>query len=281
MSYPLFYKKDSTYTAIPYLYNTANATVTPSSSPTPPPPPTGSTRDKFGIKMLFPSVTGGREFFPPDNISTNRVTAVNRIGATEMVVHGQGAITPSSSYYKIEGSAPRMYIYDAARQKKWDNVEITCYYNKASTSSTSYAGFVMGGRSIHETGGTNAKVYYLKHHFTSKKFYFMKEHEHGGSGNRGYVDNGSSSPTSSLDQNTWYGAKFVIRTKGSSVVLQAYKDETGGRDGGDWKKLNELTDSGGWNGFAPYMSGSSCMFRTDGVTDFRIKWFSVRTIAPI
>lgn len=251
----------------------------------PPPPPGGGTKDKYGIKMLFPSVSGGgRQFYPPDAPPSGTYAATKRIGTTEMVAHGQGSVTPGADYYKLSGSAPRMYIYDDGRNDLWKaNLEITCYYNLVSKSSTSYAGFVMGGPSRHEAGGSSAKAYYLKHHYTSKKFYLMKEQNHGGSGNAGYVDNASSSPTSPVDLNKWYGAKLVVRTSadGKSVKLEAYKDDTQGANGGDWKKMTEKVDNGSWNTYAPFFDGTSCMFRTDGVTDFRYKWFSVRTIAPL
>ena len=173
---------------------------------------------------------------------------------------------------------------------------MTCYYNKASPSNTKSAGFVMGVRSFHHLGGTNAKVYYLKHHFNNKAFFFLKEHEHCGSGNHGYVDTFDRCPDSPLDDNIWYGAKFVVRTKSmgteenreddiigmtSPVVLEGFMDNTDGMNGGDWKKLFEFTDDGTWNSFPSYMYGPSCMIRTDGVTDFRIKKLSIRTIEPL
>lgn len=236
--------------------------------------------DKFGIEKLYPSVPGAREFYMPDNLPRSKNTAVKRIENTEMVVHGGGAVTPGVEYYKIEGTAPRLYVYNKNPKMRWSNVEITCHYNKASTSTFEFAGMVLGARSYHHLGGSNAKVYYLKHHFRNKSFYFLKEHEHGGSGNRGYVDNHDSAPTSSLNNNTRNGAKFIVRTTDANVLLQGYKDDTDGNDGGKWRKLVEYTDDGTWNSFAPYMFGQSCMIRTDGVIDFRIKKFSIRTIYP-
>jgi hypothetical protein len=274
-----------TYTEIPgYVFNPADGTVTKSNggTTTPPPQPTGG-KDRYGIKMLFPSVSGGREFYPPTPAPSGTVNATGRIGATLMVAHGQGSVTPGNDYYKLAGSAPRMYMYEPKRQELWKaNLEITCYYNLVSGSTTSYAGFVMGGPSRHEAGGSTALAYYLKHHYTSKKFYLMKEQQHGGSGNAGYTDNASSSPTSPVDRNKWYGAKLVVRTTSDGKVkLEGYKDDTGGANGGDWKKLTEKIDDGRWNSYPAFKDGTSCMFRTDGVTDFRYKWFSVRTIAGL
>ena len=261
--------------------------------------------DKFGIEKLYPTIPHGREFYLPDNLPSSKVHAVNRIENTEMVVHGDGAVTPciipaqdhrrGAAYYKMEGRIPRLYIYNENPNSRWANVEMTCYYNKSSPSTTESAGFVMGVRSFHHLGGTNAKVYYLKHHFNNKAFFFLKEHEHGGSGNSGYVDTFDRCPDSQLNDNEWYGAKFVVRTKSVGteenheddraemtphVVLEAFMDNTDGMNGGEWKKLFEFTDNGTWNSFLPYMYGPSCMVRTDGVTDFRIKKLSIRTINP-
>jgi hypothetical protein len=237
--------------------------------------------DKFGIEKLYPSIPGGREFYMPEDLLASKVNAVKRIGDTEMVVHGNGAVTPGEEYYKIEGKVPRLCVYSKNMNMRWDNVEMTCYYNKASSSTNKSAGFVMGARGFHHLGGNFAKIYYLKHHFINKAFYFLKEHEHGGSGHRGYADTYDMCPNSPFNDNTWYGAKFILRTKGISVSLKGYKDETDGEDGGEWKKLFEFTDNGNWNSFAPYLDGPSCMVRTDGVTDFRIKRLSIRTIEPI
>jgi hypothetical protein len=277
-----------TYTQIQgYTYDKSTGKISESGSggggTTTPPPTTTGGRDRYGIKMLYPTVSGGREFYAPSPPpTTSAVNATKRIGSTLMVAHGQGSVTPGNEYYKLAGSAPRMYMYDPQRAQLWKaNLEITCYYNLVSGSTTSYAGFVMGGPSRHEAGGSSAKAYYLKHHYSSKKFYLMKEQEHGGSGNRGYVDNASSSPTSPVNKGTWYGAKLIVRTDGRQVKLEGYKDDTGGANGGDWKKLTEKIDSGNWNSFAPFFDGTSCMFRTDGVTDFRYKNFSVRTIAGL
>ena len=50
--------------------------------------------DKFGIEKLYPSIPDGREFYMPEDLPSSKVNAVKRIRDTEMVVHGNGAITP-------------------------------------------------------------------------------------------------------------------------------------------------------------------------------------------
>jgi hypothetical protein len=200
---------------------------------------------------------GGREFYMPDDLPKSKVNAVKRIGDTEMVVHGNGAVTPRAAYYKIERKVPRLYVYNKNTNMRGSNVEMTCYYHKAFSSTTEFAVFVMGARSFHHLDGSNAKVSYLKHHFINKAFFFLKEHKHGGSGHRDYVDTYDICPNLPRNDNTWYGAKFIVRTRGTTVLLKGYKDETDGEDGGEWKKLFEFTDNGTWNSFAPYMNGPS------------------------
>ncbi|MGH9977525.1 MAG: hypothetical protein ACRD8Z_17080, partial [Nitrososphaeraceae archaeon] len=95
--------------------------------------------DKFGIEKLYPTFLNGREFYLPDDLPTTKVHAVNRIGNTEMVVRGNGAVTPcilveqdhkrGAAYYKMEGSMPRLYVYNENPNLIWDDVEMTCYYN--------------------------------------------------------------------------------------------------------------------------------------------------------
>ena len=240
-----------------------------SSEPTPEPtPPTTDGLDSFGIKMLNPTITGGRTFFMPA-LATSTVSSVKRVGNTEMVMHGQGSVTVGQTEYKISGSAPRLYVYSTDNNKLWNDLEITCYYNIVTKASApSYAGMTIGARSIHHLTNDPCDTYYSKHAF-DQRCYFQKELVHPTASSANI-----SVPKKPFDSNDWYGMKFILR----GTKLEQWRDETDGKDGGTWTKVIEFTDTGSnWSG-RTIKIGKSCFIRTDGVSDFRIKKFSIREI---
>ena len=136
----------------------------------PPPTPTpGGSVDAFGTKMINPTQPGGRVFNAPFNTGTQRtLRSGQRDGNSDLKPLGNGTYTiyPTAGEMKCEGSAPRVYVYDEARQKMFENVEITCYYKSVSTTSSiakRYEGFELSCRGQHELAGTNARAYYARH----------------------------------------------------------------------------------------------------------------------
>jgi len=65
---------------------------------------------------------------------------------------------------------------------------------------------------------------------------------------------------------------------GGFVYLEGYLDETDGKDGGDWKKVIELTDDHDWGFGVPWNYGPLCFVRSDKVKDFLFNRFSIRSI---
>src|SRR5690606_9035992 len=77
------------------------------------------------------------------------------------------------------------------------------------------------------------------------RFLFEKETSHH-AGN-GYAQVGQKTLWSSgMPKNEWIGYKFIVRdvNNGQNVKLEAYMDSTGGKDGGNWVKVAEFTDTG-------------------------------------
>jgi hypothetical protein len=92
----------------------------------------------------------------------------------DMIVRGDGSIVFDSSYLIMQGNAPRLYVYDSARAKRWKNVEIFVeYMHVAENNPPSYAGLGIGARSIHELSSHQPKVptYYLKHTLDGRFFF--------------------------------------------------------------------------------------------------------------
>jgi hypothetical protein len=253
----------------------------------PPSPPTNTGQDHFGIKMIYATKQGGRVFNAPLDQGGNRtLRSGQRDGTTDLKPLGDATytITPSAAEMKMAGNAPRAYVYDEARSKLFENVEITCYYKSVATTSgisTGYQGFEIGCRGEHELAGTHAKVYYSRHSLNGT-WWRLKEDIHPTS-NDVTIKTGVPFAT-----NTWYGMKFVQRTDSKgNVRLESYRDTTDGKDGGNWEKMFEYTDSTanpwkGWPVYTPKNCGCHSSFiRTDNAADFRVKKWSIREIDPL
>lgn len=246
-----------------------------------PPQPTPADKDYFGTKNIFPTKTGGRVWNAPFSGTQRTLRSGQRDGNNDLCPLGQGTYTiMTNGEMKIEGSAPRVYVYDSARAKLFENVEITCYYKIVTRGNMeSFQGFEIGVRGQHELSGTNARVYYAKHSI-SGIWSRMKEDVHP-------TAKGVTAKSGvSFDNGKWYGMKWIVRTIGNDVNMQSYQDLTDGANGGTWVKMDEYTDkaSAPWAGYpiyrptTPNCACRSVFARTDNAVDFRIKKFSIREI---
>lgn len=241
--------------------------------------------DMFGIKMINPSKVGGRVFNAPFTVGNNRtLTSGQRDGTSDMIPLGSAKyiINTATGEMQFNGDVPRLYIYDSTRSKLFENVEITAYYKMISHTSafaSGYQGFEIGNRGEHEKGGTSARVYYTRHALGGT-WYRMKEDIHPKSYD---VTVKTGVP---FDTGVWYGMKMVVRTQGDgSVRIQSYRDTSDGQGGGVWTQMSDFTDTGSnWQSLPVYKPSTancgchSTFFRSDNVTDFRIKKVSIREI---
>ncbi len=231
-------------------------------------PPAGI--DEFGISMLYPTTTNGRVWFSQWNNGKERnIESGSRDPFDEnFIMRGDGEININGQgIARISGDAPRMYIYDEPRKKKWCNLEVTLYFKriKETADKLSYRGFGIGARSNHQDAadkisevngqikgpalgaGYYGKILYdgrvvfqkeLVHH--SKAGYSVNKPKEG---DRHFWD----TPDRSLPTNIWVGMKFIVRNApGNTVQMELYRDLTDGKDGGQWEKLIEYTDKSGW-----------------------------------
>ncbi len=301
--------KDTTVTA----YYGAQASTSP-------PATGGGSKDRFGIKMIYPTAKDARVWESKWDNGIARTFGNSKNDPYDPLFKtsknggglGDGSYkTQGDGILKISGKYPRMYVFD--EKADWTNVEITVYGMRVSDTNISWAGIQAYARTNHgaignedrdscDTRGYGAQLTY------PGRFLFEKETSHH-AGN-GYAQVGQKTLWSSgMPKNEWIGYKFIVRdvNNGQNVKLEAYMDSTGGKDGGNWVKVAEFTDTGsnfgtknascksGVSAGLPLTSSNdrkgsetgrpnvAVYFRSDGVgTDGLLyKWASIREIAPL
>jgi len=274
----------------------ATVSITVSAPTTP--PPTGGT-DKFGIKKIYPTKSGGEEWF---------MNMANPQGDSRF--NPQNTITKNSDgSWKMKSSKVRMGVYTSSGYSSskiptidhskilakgymmapndWKNFEMTMYakVNKAG-SDDNFAPYGRGGR---HTGGGYPEgcegSAYKGDVFFSGKVRFAKEQWH-----VSYVFTDYKTGTSSI-KGKWIGFKFVLynfQLNGKTAVkMELYLDKN---NDGNFVKVDESVDKGGWGNTGGECNGAPdqiitwggpiATFRWDTATDVDFKNLSVREIQP-
>lgn len=259
------------------------------------------------IKMIYPTKQNGRVWEAKwSNEKRRTVVSGDRDPFdSEFIVRGNGNVTiDGDGLAQMSGDAPRMYIYDRAKKKKWKNVEVTVYAKRGSESkNVSYQGIVIGARSEHQDATRkkpcNGQTYYGRLLYDGRAV-FQKEvvHEGAYSSNKPRENNKVSwdTPNGTMPKNEWIGLKFIVKSdpKNKSVKLELYRDLTDGLNGGAWEKVAEYTDKGKWSqtnsginivkkcGYSAskvlLKPGTSVFIRNDYIDNAQYKYFSIREI---
>src|SRR2546426_6027004 len=205
-----------------------------------------STVDKFGISGLYPTISGGKEWYSKWNNGIARSFGFTTDPQDPWfdAAHGSPGpyTTDGNGILKISGSIPRMFVHDPSLQDQWRNVEVTMYFMRVSDTSPAYAGMVAVARSNHlsdsplcDTRGTAARMRADGHIDFAKETSFP---------NATAVAN-KVQWSGGLPFNVWIGYKLVIYDlPDGNVKLQLWIDKTDGLNGGTWTKINELIDTG-------------------------------------
>jgi hypothetical protein len=279
--------------------------------------PVNAGQDPFGVRKIYPTKSGGREWFLPANA---------RQGDGEWGGANSVAATGEAGVWRVEGS-PRIPVSSPVGKAWWRNVEMTGYYRYRSTlpNANLTPGFQMYARGERHTanqvaaasvnGGRQPPAGTAT--WPNYPFSGMINGHCLGSSYKGYMDiNGSmdfkkevshtAGYTGSRDSkkpfggtvptNQWVGFKVIIRNfdGNRSVQMESWLDPRGD---GNWQKINEVRDTGGWAGAAnpdgcgaaPFnyqndqiitWAGPHVNWRFDFVSA-DIKWLSARELDPL
>ena len=279
--------------------NTKSAMVSFSvqSSASLPPPPSGGSdgTDQFGLKMLYPTKTGGEQWFMsmanPDGDSRfdpkNSITK-NADGSWKMkssqvrmnVFTSTGYQPTKITTYAQNQLATKGYMQST---NDWKNVEMTGFVKVNAANEDNFAWYTRGGKHTDSNGGCEGTSYKIDLYY-SGKVRFAKEQQHAD----GYSFTASKTATSSI-KGEWIGLKGIMYNNAQgNVVLETWLSED---NGATWKKVDSKVDSGGWGSDGDMCDantpdqkitwgGPIATFRWDSASDVDFKWLSVREIQP-
>jgi hypothetical protein len=254
------------------------AAAEPDATAAPPPGddgPDATATDRFGVRKVYPTISGVREWFLPADAER-----ANPEWSPSNGDRGRLVRTDEAGVFRVRGG-PRLPVKSPSGRAWFRNVEVTAYYRYRSslppaeqqnpTNTFGYQILVRG--EAHRTGtiagnrindgvpppaGTVAGPGYpfgnatVNAHCLAASLHgyvdidgrvrFKKEVSHtaGYTGERARVSPfGGRVPTG-----RWFGTKYVVRNLGSrGVHMELWMDLDAS---GQWRKVTESDDTGGW-----------------------------------
>jgi hypothetical protein len=199
-----------------------------------------SSLDKFGIKKIYPTLSGGNEWYVNMDNPTSDPLFRN---LPSMTKQSDGSWQVSASQVRMEAWSPE--------NKKWLNVEITGYAKMISGSNELIQWYSRGGH--HTSSNECLGSAYKARLYGDGQARWVKEVTHPAyAGNRGSVQ-----VTNTPLEDRWIGFKAVIYNfveNGKTYVrMQSYIDDDVTDANGNlvirnnWKLASVYEDRGGWS----------------------------------
>ena len=245
--------------------------------------------DKFGIKEIYPTANGGREWFiNMDNPKNDEI--FNPHSPITREDDGSWQIAGRYKTGKYDEQV-RMTVNSTPGAKPWKNVEITGYAKvvQATPPNDLLVWYARGNRhnDLVPCEGTSLKGRISVNGTVS----WIKEIWHTG----GYTNSKDKAKVTDSILGRWIGWKVVMYNinNDTAVKMESYLDD---KNNNNWVKVTDLVDNGGWFANTPddifysahcgkpkdYIitnSGPIVTFRSDNmIWDF--KDLSVREIQP-
>ena len=245
--------------------------------------------DKFGIKEIYPTKSGGREWF----------IDMNKPADDPEFIPGSNITQQLDSSWQINGmlyndtyaGEVRMEVGKLPGSAEWKNVEMTGYAKilPSNNPNDSLVWSIRGGRhnSTIPCEGTALKGGIDVNGTVS----WVKEIWHTG----GYTNKRAEKQVTEPIIGRWIGWKVVVYNidNNTAVKMESYLDD---RANNHWLKVTDLIDNGGWNANEPdplffsancgrakdhilTSGGPLAIFRSDNMT-WNFRDLSVREIQP-
>lgn len=264
-------------------------------------------KDIFGISEIYPTVSGGREWFVNMTNPANS-SHFSETGGFELIKQSDGS-------WRVNSTHVRLVVETPSNMTDWKNVEITGYaklslptiVNSTSSSNSNSISSPMNNSESEEiddlafigrSGRHSSEVpcegtAYVGGLHNEGSVGWKKEIWH----TDGYTDERARNLVTEPILDRWVGWKVIIYdmhlNNETAVKLESYLDD---HNNDSWKKVTEIIDSGGWYSRSTddeffkadcgkgrdhiiVEPGPFVIFRTDNlVLDF--KNLSVREISP-
>jgi hypothetical protein len=193
--------------------------------------------DKFGIKEIYPTKVGAREWYLNMNNPTN--DSIFSIGSDQSIAkEGDGS-------WRITNPEVRMAVTTPQNSKPWKNVEITGYVKVISIKNRDkgipedIAWFARGG--IHNADARCNGTALIGGIRVDGSVGWKKEIWFTG----GYTDELAKAKVTNSSVDRWIGWKVVMYNvnNNTAVKMESYLDNN---NTNHWIRVTNLTDNGGW-----------------------------------